>query len=92
MKFLEKWTKKITKTASSTVKEEVKDTLIDLLPTIVGIAGVIVGAVLFHGAVDNGSFGNDIPDHANITITTNNYFLGDGPAEKFIENGFSWDK
>lgn len=73
MKLLDRITKKFTKSASTAMKTEVKKTAIDLLPTIVGIAGMVLGIVIFKESVD-------VPESIepvvrNTSITTNNYFF-----------------
>lgn len=73
MKLLEKWAKKFTKEASTTVKTEVKKTAIDLLPTLLGIGGMIFGIAVFRKAVDDPE--PIKPAVTNTSITTNNYFF-----------------
>ena len=73
MKLLEKWAKKFTKEASTTVKTEVKKTAIDLLPTLLGIVGMIFGIAVFRKAVDDPE--PIKPAVTNTSITTNNYFF-----------------
>lgn len=86
MKMLEKLTNRMAKTASSAVKEEVQGAAIDILPTLLGIGGMIFGAVLFKKH-DNAMSGNmpkipGLPSCSTITITTNNYYFG----ENFVKN------
>jgi len=79
LKFLERFTKKATKTVSTAVKTEVKKTAIDMLPTALGIVSMIVGIVIFKGAVNEP---NPIkPAVTNTHITTNNYFFGNVSEE-----------
>lgn len=80
MKMLEKLTNRMAKTASSAVKEEVQSAAIDVLPTLLGIGGMIFGALLFKKHSD--SVANvpkipGLPSCSTITITTNNYYFGD---------------
>ena len=74
MKLVEKIAKKFTKSASSTVKTEVKKTAIDLLPTILGIASMVFGIVIFKEAVMEEPK-TPKPVVTNTSITTNNYFF-----------------
>lgn len=75
MKLVEKIAKKFTKTASTTAKAEVKKTAIDLLPTIIGVVGMVIGIVVFKEVV---SAPEEIkPSITNTSITTNNYFFRD---------------
>lgn len=75
MKFLDKIAKRFAKNASSTVKTEVKKTAIDLLPTVIGIVSMVVGIVIFKGAVEEHP---DVkPMVTNSSVTTNNYFFND---------------
>ncbi len=86
MKMLEKLTNRMAKTASSAVKEEVQGAAIDILPTLLGIGGMIFGAVLFkkHDNAMGGSMTKipGLPSCSTITITTNNYYFG----ENFMKN------
>ena len=80
MKMLEKLTNRVAKTASSAVKEEVQGAAIDVLPTLLGIGGMIFGALLFKRHSDSVSSVPKIPglpSCSTITITTNNYYFGD---------------
>lgn len=75
MKLLNKLTKKLTKSASSAVKTEVKKTAIDLVPTVLGIASMVVGILVFREVVDEPT--EIKPNVSNTSITTNNYFFRD---------------
>jgi hypothetical protein len=80
MKMLEKLTNRVAKTASSAVKEEVQSAAIDVLPTLLGIGGMIFGALLFKRHSDSVAGAPKIPglpSCSTITITTNNYYFGD---------------
>jgi len=81
MKMLEKLTNRMAKTASSAVKEEVQGAAIDVLPTLLGIGGMIFGALLFKRHSDSMASNMPkipgIPSCSTITITTNNYYFGD---------------
>lgn len=74
MKLVEKIAKKFTKSASSAVKTEVKKTAVDLLPTILGIASMVFGIVIFKEAVAEEPKPIK-PAVSNTSITTNNYFF-----------------
>ena len=82
MKFLDKITKKFTKSASTAVKTEVKKTAIDLLPTVVGVASMIVGIVIFRGSSKSENPIKPTVSHTNIT--TNNYFFNQQLSEDMI--------
>ena len=86
MKFLDKIAKKFTKSASSAVKTEVKKTAVDLLPTVVGAVSMIVGIVIFKGAVHEPT--PIKPTVSTTHITTNNYFfqnLSEDMIKKILE-------
>lgn len=88
MKCFERFTSKMARTASVAVKEEVKNTAIDLLPTAIGIGAMILGVLIFkeHQAAISGEahgFFPSLPSHSTITITTNNYYLGDESWKKY---------
>lgn len=74
MKLLDRFTKKFAKSTSTAVKTEVKKTAIDLLPTVVGVASMVVGIVIFKGT--SGRPVKPIrPSVMNTHTTTNNYFF-----------------
>lgn len=80
MKMLEKLTNRMAKTASSAVKEEVQGAAIDVLPTLLGLGGMIFGALLFkrhESRMTNMPKIPGLPSCSTITITTNNYYFGD---------------
>lgn len=82
MKLIESFAKKFTKTASEEAKKEAKKTLIDLIPGILSVAGIVVGAIIFRG---NGeSMGNRRPTHSRTSITTNNYFFQEVSDETIL--------
>ena len=87
MKFVEKIAKKFAKSASSTVKTEAKKTAVDLLPTVLGIASMIFGIVIFKDAVADEPKSIK-PAVTNTNITTNNYFfqeLSEDMIKKILE-------
>ena len=80
MKMLEKLTNRVAKTASSAVKEEVQGAAFDILPTLLGLGGMIFGAMLFKKHTDSIAGAPKIPglpSCSTITITTNNYYFGE---------------
>ena len=80
MKMLEKLTNRVAKTASSAVKEEVQGAAFDILPTLLGLGGMIFGAMLFKKHTDSMAGMPKIPglpSCSTITITTNNYYFGE---------------
>ena len=77
MKFVERIAQKFTKQASSTVKTEIKKTAIDLLPTVAGIASMVLGIMIFKSGSEPGETKRLKPAVTNTTITTNNYFFKD---------------
>lgn len=81
MKMLEKLTSRMAKTASNTVKEEVHGAAIDIFPTLVGIGGMIFGALLFKNHQSSMPKLPALPNCSTITITTNNYYFGDDFAK-----------
>lgn len=86
MKVLEKLSSRIAKSASTTVKEEVKGAAIDVLPTLIGIGGMIFGIVLFkHRADEQAAMPGSLSKYSSITITTNNYYFGDNFAKMHQE-------
>ena len=68
------------KSASVAVKEEVKNTALDILPTLIGIGGMILGGMVYRDHKMQSSHSPiarpRIPDYSTITITTNNYYFG----------------
>lgn len=81
MKLFEKLTSKMAKTASVAVKEEVKSTALDILPTLIGIGGMILGGMVYRDHRMQQSAVSPVvrprlPDCSRITITTNNYYFG----------------
>lgn len=82
MKMLEKLTSRMAKTASNTVKEEVQGAAFDILPTLLGIGGMIFGAFLLRDHQNNSvPKVPSLPNCSTITITTNNYYFGDDFAK-----------
>lgn len=77
--FVDKIAKKFTKSASEQVKIEAKKTIIDLLPGLLAIGGMIFGITVFHESnSDHVTIpSNPRPYSSSTRITTNNYFLGD---------------
>ena len=82
MKLIESFAKKSTKTASEEAKKEAKKTLIDLIPGILSVAGIVVGAIIFRGSGE--SMGNRRPTHSHTSITTNNYFFQEVSDETIL--------
>lgn len=90
MKLIDSLAKKFTKTASEEAKKEAKKTLIDLIPGILSVAGIVVGAIIFRGS--GGSGGSRHPMHSHTSITTNNYFFQEVDDEtilKILEDSIS---
>ena len=77
MKLLEKLSSKMARTASSAVKEEVQGAALDILPTLIGIGGIIFGTMLYKSHSANLPSTPALPTCSTITITTNNYYFGD---------------
>lgn len=80
MKMLEKLTTRMAKTASSAVKEEVQGAAFEVMPTLLGIGGMIFGVLLFkhhENSADHMPKVPGLPGYSTITITTNNYYFGD---------------
>ena len=70
---------------STVVKEEVQGAAFDLLPTVIGIGGMIFGVMLFKNHSEKTAKSPMIPGYSQITITTNNYYFGGGFGQKHEE-------
>lgn len=77
MKWMERLSSRMARTASTAVKEEVQGAAYDILPTLIGIGGMIFGVMLYKNREDKASQATRIPGYSTITITTNNYYFGD---------------
>jgi len=86
VKLFERLSKKVAKTASTAVKEEVKEAAIDLIPTLLGIGGAIIGLLIFRKHVEDSSDNDELPQYSNITITTNNYYIGNDVGRRMLKN------
>lgn len=87
MKWVDKITKKFAKSTSTAVKTEVKRTAIDLLPTAIGVASMVVGIMIFKGTAGR-SVKPIRPTVTTTRITTNNYFfqnLSEDMIKKIME-------
>lgn len=78
MSIFKKAGKKLAQGASEQVRTEVKKTFIDFLPSILGVAVMAVGILIFGGGPSRSDDDqNTKPSLTTTSITTNNYFLGD---------------
>lgn len=74
MKLFERVAKQVGKTASDGAIENVKQSLLDALPTILSIGGMVMTAVMcMHGRKNKKEV---LPDVRTISIITNNYYYG----------------
>lgn len=87
MKFLEKLSSRMAKSASTAVKEEVQTTALDLLPTLIGLGGMILGVLIFKDKNQPQVNNVKLPDYSTISITTNNYYFGDSVRKEDVLNG-----
>ena len=85
MEFFNKTIKKFAKKASiavtESVKIEAKKTAISILPTVLGVGGVIAGFVIFKNSLSRpasaaiSSVASAVPALSRTSIVTNNYFF-----------------
>lgn len=76
MKFLEKMSSRMAKSASTAVKDEVRSTALDLLPTAIGIGGMVIGILMLRDKRVGGTVGGmQLPKYSTVTI--NNYYFGE---------------
>lgn len=85
MKIFERLSSRMAKSASTAVKEEVKSTAIDILPTLIGIGGMIIGSMIYrdHKETVKHRTRPILPDCSAISIVTNNYYFG----KEFLNHG-----
>ena len=87
MRWFDKMTNKMAKSASTAVKDEVKSTALDLLPTVIGVGGMILGVLMLKDRNSGGNIGGmQLPKYSTITIN-NYYFPDENFGKEFLNNG-----
>ena len=89
MKLFEKIGHKMAGGATEKVKKEVKKTALDIMPTIVSFASMVLGFVIFRGVAKGETEVRHTPSVTNTSITTNNYFfqeMSDESIRKILED------
>ena len=87
-KAVQKFAKKASIVVTDSVKTEAKKTAISILPTLIGIGGVIAGFAIFRSSLAKPVAtvaSAAVPTLSRTSIVTNNWFLGKEMTAEILE-------